>query len=309
MAVPALRKGQYSTDNISAGGLAFKRRYTDATTDSYVLVSISGNATFNNIPNGEYTDAITGDKKTVTNGSLSASVSGKGNMRVYVLSTSKTPAPGKIGTDGKYLYASSPVTVTQGNYDGKEEALAEETGNGGEEPVDPILLQGEQAIFFEKGSDWGSSINTYIYYDSNGVNRITQSWPGDKMTNLGGGVYKYEFTGTINGWKVLFNDGSRQAPASVGWEVVNGGYYKVNGLDHVITPTVINSNKDISLPSIRIYTANRTICIESPENKRIRVTAIDGRIVREMLLTKGINMIIGLERGVYIVEGQKIVLY
>ena len=65
MAIPALRKGQYSTDNCS-GSFAFKRRYTDATTDSYVLVCISGGATFSSIPNGTYTDAVTGDTKTIT---------------------------------------------------------------------------------------------------------------------------------------------------------------------------------------------------------------------------------------------------
>ena len=102
-AVPALRKGQYSTTGCS-GSFAFKRRYTDATTDSYALVTISGNATFTGIENGTYTDVITGDVKTVTNGSLTATCSGKGNMRIYVLSTSLTKAPGKIGEDGKYLY-------------------------------------------------------------------------------------------------------------------------------------------------------------------------------------------------------------
>ncbi len=96
-AVPALQKGQYSTDGIS-GGIAFKRRYTDAETDSFVLVAISGGATFSGIPNGTYVDAITGDVQNVVAGSLSASVSGKGNMKVYVLN-----GPGKIGEDGTYL--------------------------------------------------------------------------------------------------------------------------------------------------------------------------------------------------------------
>ena len=44
-AVPALRKGQYSNDGCS-GKMAFKRRYTDSKVDSYVLVTISGYATF-----------------------------------------------------------------------------------------------------------------------------------------------------------------------------------------------------------------------------------------------------------------------
>ena len=43
---------------------------------------------------------MTGDVNTVTNNKLSVSCSGKGNVRVYVLDSQKTPAPGKVGTDG-----------------------------------------------------------------------------------------------------------------------------------------------------------------------------------------------------------------
>ncbi len=95
-AVPALRKGQYSTSDISGGAMAFKRRFTNATVDSFALVAVSGDATFNNIPNGTYKDAVTGDVKTVTTGSLYANAGGKGNLRVYVLTTALTPAPGKV---------------------------------------------------------------------------------------------------------------------------------------------------------------------------------------------------------------------
>ena len=102
-AVPALRKGQYSTEGCS-GNLSFKRRYKDGNVDSYVLVTISGNSTFTNILNGTYVDAVTGDIKNVTNNTLTAECSGKGNMRVYVLN-----GPGKIGDDGKYLYDDASV--------------------------------------------------------------------------------------------------------------------------------------------------------------------------------------------------------
>ena len=103
-AVPALRSGQYSTEGVS-GQLAFKRRYTDAArgVDSFALIAVSGAATFTGIPNGTYTDAVTGDTRTVTNGSLAVSLSGRGNARVYVLSLPGNAAPGKIGTDGPYL--------------------------------------------------------------------------------------------------------------------------------------------------------------------------------------------------------------
>lgn len=96
-AIPALQSGQYSTDGIS-GSMAFKRRYTSGSTDSFALVTVTGDATFTGIPNGTYTDAVTGAVKTVTGGTLSVAAPGKGNLRVYVLN-----GPGKIGTDGPYL--------------------------------------------------------------------------------------------------------------------------------------------------------------------------------------------------------------
>ncbi|MCR5653052.1 MAG: starch-binding protein [Ruminococcus sp.] len=86
-AIPALQKGQYTVDsNYVDGNMAFIRRYTDNSKnlDSLALVSISGSATFKNIPNGKYIDAVTGDVKTVTNGTLSVSSLSKANMRVYV---------------------------------------------------------------------------------------------------------------------------------------------------------------------------------------------------------------------------------
>ena len=103
-AVPALQKGQYSVEGIQ-GEMAFKRRFTDTSkgVDSFALVTITGGATFSGIPNGKYVDAITGDVKNVSNGSLSIGATGKGNMRVYVLELPGNPAPGKIGDAGKYL--------------------------------------------------------------------------------------------------------------------------------------------------------------------------------------------------------------
>lgn len=102
-AIPALRKGQYSTENVE-GGMAFKRRFTDEETDSFVCVAITNGATFKGLPGGTYKDAITGDTQTISEGgTLTISAPGKGNMRVYVLDTAKTDAPGKIGETQTYL--------------------------------------------------------------------------------------------------------------------------------------------------------------------------------------------------------------
>ncbi|WP_246158906.1 carbohydrate binding domain-containing protein [Catellatospora sichuanensis] len=102
-AVPALQMGQYSTEGVS-GQMAYKRRYTSGTVDSFALVTVSGSATFTGVPNGVYTDAVTGTSITVTNGTLSATASGKANLRVYVLALPNNPAPGKIGADTTWLH-------------------------------------------------------------------------------------------------------------------------------------------------------------------------------------------------------------
>lgn len=105
-AVPALQKGQYSTENVS-GNMAYKRRYTANGEDSFVCVTISDSATFSGIPGGTYVDLVTGDSQTVSEGgTLSANCSGRGNARVYVLQNAtaeKYGANGKVGKDTAYL--------------------------------------------------------------------------------------------------------------------------------------------------------------------------------------------------------------
>ena len=105
-AVPALQKGQYTTDsNYVDGNMAYIRRYTTSSVDSLACVTISGDATFKGLPSGTYIDAVTGDRKVVTDGTLSTSgASGQGNMRVYVLQNSSSEVNGAIGdTDLTYL--------------------------------------------------------------------------------------------------------------------------------------------------------------------------------------------------------------
>ena len=236
-AVPALRKGQYSTDGCS-GSLSFKRRYKDATTDSYVLVTISGNSTFTNILNGTYVDAITGDVKIVTNGTLTAECSGKGNMRVYVLN-----GPGKIGEDGKYLYCDA--SVDQPWVAWPDETMPEETwtvkpqpGQGGGdsgsrvEPdpiIEPTLEPGEQAIFLYHES-W-TNATAWIWGTS--INYTGGTWPGEKLQYLGNNMYKWTYKGDEvipEGASIIFsNNGNEQSPGNNegGYKYVNGGVYKI----------------------------------------------------------------------------------
>jgi hypothetical protein len=228
-ALPALRKGQYSTDGCK-GQYAFKRRYTDTTTDSYALVCISGGATFSGIENGKYVDCVTGDIRTVTNGTLSVSCSGKGNMRVYVLDTQKSPAPGKVGEDGKYLYASSSAGGNTPNWDGSQEELIGEPASPDDpvEATDPCLTdENQRTVFFTKSSDFGSKIYCYMWFTDGSTTEICGKWPGKAATKLGNNTYRFDIPDTapaINDkWMIIWNDGSGNQTADL--KFYNQGMY------------------------------------------------------------------------------------
>ena len=240
MAVPALRKGQYSTDGCS-GSFAFKRRYTDATTDSYALVTISGGATFSGIENGTYVDCVTGDKKTVTNGSLSVSCTGKGNMRIYVLNTSKTPAPGKVGVDGKYVYGSMNAG-SYPNWDGTQEELDDRFGQGGNtdwgEPVEPCLTSAtERAVFFKADKDFGTSAAVYMWIKGTD-NNLLGSWPGQRATHIGGGTFKFvipeNVAGSESDWMIIWNN-NNNGKQTADLSFTMRGLYTMNGYQQLVT--------------------------------------------------------------------------
>ena len=91
--VPALRRGQYK----SVGNMAYLRRYTEGSKDSVACVSVSNGANFSGIPNGTYVDLVSGNKKTVTNGSLTTSNSGQGSVSIYVLDNGVSAKQGTLG--------------------------------------------------------------------------------------------------------------------------------------------------------------------------------------------------------------------
>ena len=115
-AVPALRKGQWTTDGCKAtgkNGIAFKRAYKD----SYVLVALNGGATFTDCPAGTYTDLVTG--KTYTGSTITVDApQTQGQLRVLV----KDWIGGQVGEDGPFIYTTAAQHKTGQDYDGQEEA-------------------------------------------------------------------------------------------------------------------------------------------------------------------------------------------
>lgn len=205
-AIPALQKGQYTTDsNYVEGNMAFIRRYTNAEegVDSLALVTISNSATFKNIPNGTYIDAVTGDVKNVTNGTLSVSSIGKGNMRVYVCCASGfTGIDGAIGqTNNTYLKSiggltktkSTNVATTAGTYTTKTMTLQ----NLGIE----AYAEGD-TVYCQNDAGWNQ---VYCYMWNSGSNN-NGGWPGVLMTDMGNGLWMYEIDGSYE--NVIFNSGN-----------------------------------------------------------------------------------------------------
>ncbi len=261
-AVPALRKGQYSTNNISGSGIYFKRRYTKGDTDSYALVVISGSATFSNLAlSGRWVNIITGDVQT--GNSVTASATGKGQMAVYVYEGEQL-----FDTDGKYLFANSSTNTQQGSLDGTEEEVDYDTplpnGSSTEEPDEPItpsLALGEQAIFFDdSASSWGGPIYAWVWENGTHNYTVAGSWPGDKCEYLGNKVWKWTYaeSDTIaeGSGCVFSNSGSPQTVPD--FDYVNGGYYNVNGLVKVIEEgssgihtTTINTSTDDAIYTLQ----------------------------------------------------------
>ncbi len=98
-AVPALQKGAMSHVNEFGNGMSFVRDHNDGESYAVVGLAIGGDRTMTvgGIRNGTYADAVTGNRITVSGGSITFHVKGN-SAAIYVLD-----GPGKIGTDGLFL--------------------------------------------------------------------------------------------------------------------------------------------------------------------------------------------------------------
>ena len=137
-AVPALRKGQWTTDGCKAnGGIAFKRAYKD----SYALVALNGGATFTDCPAGTYTDLVTG--KTYTGPTITVDApNNQGQVRVLV----KDWTGGKLIEDGAFIYETAAQHKGGQTYDGNEEA--------GTTWIDEAPIQPASVLFSQAGGSF-----------------------------------------------------------------------------------------------------------------------------------------------------------
>jgi len=300
-AIPALRKGQYSTEGCSNRGAicSFKRRYTDSTTDSYALVAIGGDASFSGVLNGTYTEAITGRVYTVTDGTVAVSCDGQGQgcMRILVLN-----GPGKIGDDGRFLYSSQPTSKTPQAYDGTEEDNSEVNGgsdnSGGTPSIDqlevytPTVTADELSVFYESAANVAS---VYIWVWNSTDNFTGGSWDKKPAMRLMGKtadgtrkIFKWSYDGTATTMPtgLIFVPNTEGQTADLAYK--NHGYYIGATWSYEVAATSAVPSTTAAPPSVyKAYSLSGILLLEAPSMRALRLA---------------------LPKGVYIVNGRKTML-
>ena len=200
-AVPALRKGQWTTDGCTAnGGIAFKRAYKD----SYALVALNGGATFTDCPAGTYTDLVTG--KTYTGPTITVDApSNQGQVRVLV----KDWKGGKLIDDGAFIYASTAQHKSGQDYDGNEEA--------GTTWVDETPLQPVSVSLSPAGGSFRTNTVTVTaelsedalsgWYQIEGQDKVDLT-PGEATTFTIGEDMNFNQTKTVT-WSATSSEGEK----------------------------------------------------------------------------------------------------
>ena len=236
-AVPALRKGQYTTDGCtSTSGWSWKKAYKANGVDSYACVCMDGGATFTGIPNGTYKDCVTGDVKTVSNGTLTVSCpSNQGNARVYVLN-----GPGKIGEDGPFLYTASAASADN----------SELAADPGTTWVEAVPVTHPSATLSPNGGSFTSDTQTITITLNNATSGWYQIGDGEKVA--------------INGSSATFTIGSDMSygdSKTVTWSATGEGDEGTETNSETVTFTKRDPN---SVITVWVESATATVRHRSP---------------------------------------------
>ena len=243
-AVPALRKGQWTTDGCKAtgkNGIAFKR----ATKDCYALVALNGGATFTDCPAGTYTDVVTG--KTYTGSTIEVEApSTQGQLRVLV----KDWKGGKIGEDGAFIYDTTAKSLDGQDYDGNEEAGTIWNQQG---PIQPASVLFSQA----GGSFRTETINLTVtlsedaksgWYQIQGQDKVNLTPGVSENLTIGEGM-NFGDTKTIE-WSAEAQDGKVKS-GSLTFKKVDPNasitvYVKATNAPHIHAWTTGTDGKDLT---------------------------------------------------------------
>ena len=259
-AVPALRKGQWTTDGCKANnGIAFKRAYKN----SYALVALNGGATFTDCPVGTYTDIVTG--KTYSGPTITVDAPAtQGQVRVLV----KDWTGGIVGEDGPFIYATSAKSKDGQAYDGQEEA-GTDIYYGSED-----IEQDAAVVFNPNGGNFRTETVTVTaslndgavsgWYQIDGEDKVELS--GDGSTFAIGSDMKFGDTKTVK-WGATNDDGTEYSGTTT--------YRKVDPNASIIVYVKANSAPNLYAWAGDGATA-KTLNGEWPGKKMSTKTTIEG---------------------------------
>ena len=108
----------------------------------------------------------------------------------------------------------------------------------------------ENTAYIYKPGSWGSDLYCYVYSADDESNR-NAVWPGEKMTQVSGSLYKYEVSSDITNPLVLFTDGSNQYPSSgqAGLSLSGSMIYKNGNWNVYSEDETIENTAYLNLPS------------------------------------------------------------
>ena len=241
-AVPALRKGQWTTDGCTAnGGIAFKRAYKD----SYALVALNGGATFTDCPAGTYTDLVTG--KIYTGPTITVDApNNQGQVRVLV----KDWTGGKLIEDGAFIYETAAQHKGGQTYDGNEEA--------GTTWIDEAPIQPASVSFSQAGGSFRTeTINMTVtlsedaksgWYQIQGQDKVNLTPGVSENLTIGEGM-NFGDTKTID-WSAEGQDGKVKSGSLTFTKVDSNAsimvYVKAANAPHIHAWTTGTDGKDLT---------------------------------------------------------------
>lgn len=241
-AVPALRKGQWTTDGCTAnGGIAFKRAYKD----SYALVALNGGATFTDCPAGTYTDLVTG--KTYTGPTITVDApNNQGQVRVLV----KDWTGGKLIEDGAFIYETAAQHKGGQTYEGNEEA--------GTTWIDEAPIQPASVSFSQAGGSFRTeTINMTVtlsedaksgWYQIQGQDKVNLTPGVSENLTIGEGM-NFGDTKTID-WSAEGQDGKVKSGSLIFTKVDSNAAItvtvKATNAPHIHAWTIGTDGKDLT---------------------------------------------------------------
>ena len=238
-----------------------------------VLVNIGGGsksvsgATTHLLADGEYTDQVTGNKFTVSGGTISGQIGSTGVAVVYnpgPIVTTPTPTISKEGgnftdtltltlglknaTSGTYKIGSGSATTYTSSKSitiGSDMAVGDSvtitlTATDGTDTTTKSYTfkkveKSQNIVYFQNSNGW-STVNAHMWSDS----EIFTTWPGTAMTNEGNGVYSVEVPDGAT--SIIFNDGTNQTDdltIQMG-KIYKGGSWQNYDPDYEFTPPYEN---------------------------------------------------------------------